>query len=215
MSSRDLRNETSRCEMNYLSHSSLSPSHFIFATPLPMKLAITSILSLLLFLSIHQNVSAQAGTLSGDLQTDLKVFQRDSAIGAYNTPQYDNYFTGLESWLQVNYSIYGFNASIRLDVFNNSNLQDPTQAYTAAGIGYFKLEKEVGKLTIAGGYFYEQFGSGIIYRAYEDRGLGLDYATFGINLKYKITDNWIIKGIAGQQKNDFSRYAPVFKGIDV
>jgi len=180
-----------------------------------MKLALTSVLLLLFFLSFHQNLFAQAGTLSGDLQTDLKVFQRDSAIGAVNTPQYDNFFTGLESWLQVNYSIFGFNASIRLDVFHNSNLQDPNKAYTGAGIGYFKLEKEIGRLTVAGGYFYEQFGSGIIYRSYEDRGLGLDYATFGLDLKYKITDDWIIKGIAGQQKNLFNRYNPVFKGLDV
>lgn len=160
-------------------------------------------------------VFAQPGTLSGDLQSDLRIFQCDSAIGAINTPQYDNYFTGLESWLQVNYSILGFNASVRLDVFNNSNLQDPNKAYTAAGIGYFKLEKEIGKLTVAGGYFYEQFGSGIIYRSYEDRGLGIDYATFGIDLKYKLNDNWIIKGIAGQEKNLFSRFNPVMKGLDL
>jgi len=168
-----------------------------------------------MFISGNQNLFAQAGTLSGDLQTDLKIFQRDSAIGAVNTPQYDNFFTGLESWLQVNYSIFGFNASIRLDVFHNSNLQDPNKAYTGAGIGYFKLEKDIGKLTVAGGYFYEQFGSGIVYRSYEDRGLGLDYATFGLDLKYRITDNWIVKAIAGQEKNLFSRYAPVFKGLNV
>jgi len=116
-----------------------------------MKRTLAATLLFLLFISIHQNARAQAGTLSGDFQGDLQVFQRDSAIGAINTPQYDNYFTGLASWLMVNYSIYGFNASIRFDAFNNSNLQDPTQAYTGAGIGYFKLEKEIGKLTIAGG----------------------------------------------------------------
>ena len=167
------------------------------------------------FIFYLQNSFAQTGTLSGDLQTDLRVFQRDSSIGAINTPQYDNYFTGLESWLQVNYSIYGFNASLRLDVFNNSNLQDPNKAFTGAGIGYWKLEKEIGKLTVAGGFFYEQFGSGIIYRAYEDRGLGIDYATFGLDLKYKLNDNWVIKGIAGQEKNLFSRFNPVMKGLNV
>lgn len=170
-----------------------------------------------IFISLfcYHNLFSQSGTLSGDLQTDLRVFQRDSAIGALNTPQYDNFFTGLESWLQVNYSILGFNASVRLDVFNNSNLQDPNNAFTGAGIGYWKLEKEIGKLTVSGGYFYEQFGSGIIYRAYEDRGLGIDYATFGLNLKYKLTENWIIKGIAGQEKNLFSRYSPVMKGLNL
>jgi hypothetical protein len=68
---------------------------------------------------------------------------------------------------------------------------------------------------VAGGYFYEQYGSGIVFRSYEDRGLGLDYATFGVNLKYKITDDWTVKGLAGQQKNQFDRYSPVFKGLAV
>ena len=54
-----------------------------------------------------------------------------------------------------------------------------------------------------------------MYRSYEDRGLGLDYATFGINLKYQLTDNWTIKAIAGQEKFLFSRFLPVFKGLNV
>jgi hypothetical protein len=157
---------------------------------------------------------SQTGTLSGDLQTNVNVFQRDSAIGAYNTPLYDNYFTGIESWLNVNYSILGFNAGLRVDVYNNSNLIDPNSAFTGAGIGYYYLEKEIGDLTIRGGYFYEQFGSGIIYRSYEDRGLGIDYSTFGLNLKYRLGKNWLLKGIAGQEKNLFSLYKPTLKGLN-
>lgn len=158
---------------------------------------------------------AQQGSLSGDLQTNVNIFQRDSAIGAYNTPLYDNYFTGIESWLTMNYSISGFNAGIRLDGFLNSNLFNPSGAYTGVGIGYYYLEKQVGKLTIHAGHFYDQFGSGIIYRSYEDRGLGIDYATYGVNLKYQLNDRWILKGIAGLEKNLFSFYKPTIKGLNV
>ncbi|MEO6167446.1 MAG: DUF6029 family protein [Chitinophagales bacterium] len=158
---------------------------------------------------------AQPGSLSGDLQTNVNIFQRDSAIGAYNTPLYDNYFTGIESWLNVNYSIAGFNAGIRLDGFLNSNLHDPNGSYTGVGIGYYYLEKQIGKLTVRAGYFYEQFGSGIVYRSYEDRGLGIDYATYGLNLKYALSENWMLKGIAGLEKNLFSFYKPAIKGLNV
>ncbi|MCS6916869.1 MAG: DUF6029 family protein [Chitinophagales bacterium] len=169
---------------------------------------------LLLWLLCLSSSAVAQSSLSGDLQTDLKVFMRDSAIGAINTPQYDYLLSGLDGWLTVNYVTTGFDARLRLDVFNNSNLQDPNQAFTGAGIGYFHLSKQIEKLQVTGGYFYEQFGGGMIYRAYEDRGLGLDYATFGLNLKYKLTENWQVKGIAGQQKNRFSRYAPVIKGLN-
>src|SRR4030095_1192312 len=157
--------------------------------------------ALILFSSFTLTAFCQPGTLSGDLQSNVNVFQRDSSIGAYNTPLYDNYFTGIESWLNVNYSIAGFNAGIRLDAYLNSNLIDPNKAFTGVGVGYYYLEKGIGDLTIRGGYFYEQFGSGIVYRSYEDRGLGLDYATFGVDVKYRLAENWTIKGIAGLQKN--------------
>lgn len=152
--------------------------------------------------------------LSGDVQSELKLFLRDSTIGASNTPQYDYLLSGLDTWFTVNYATSGFDARLRLDVFNNSNLQDPNQAFTGAGIGYFHVSKTIDRLQVTGGYFYDQFGSGIVYRAYEDRGLGLDYATFGVNLKYQLNDNWQLKAIAGQQKSRFSRYAPVLKGIN-
>ncbi|MBA3647196.1 MAG: hypothetical protein H0W62_01370 [Chitinophagales bacterium] len=170
--------------------------------------------TLLFYLILFSAEAFSQGTLSGDLQTNLNIFQRDSSIGAFNTPQYDNYFTGLETWLNVNYNILGFTTGVRLDIYHNSNLIDPNKAYSGAGIGYFYLQKSIGDLTITGGYFYEQFGSGIVYRAYEERGLGIDYATFGLNLRYRINDRWTLKGIAGQEKNLFSRYNPVIKGID-
>lgn len=97
----------------------------------------------------------------------------------------------------------------------NSNLKDPNGAYTAVGIGYYYLEKQVGKLTVHAGHFYDQFGSGIVYRAYEDRGLGIDYATYGLNLKYTLNENWTLKGIAGLEKNLFSFYKPTIKGLNV
>lgn len=139
---------------------------------------------------------------------------RDSSIGAINTPQYDNLLSGLDGWLTFILAAKGFDARLRLDVFHNSNLHDPNQAFTGAGIGYFHLTKQIDRLQVTGGYFYDQFGSGIIYRAYEDRGLGLDYATFGLQLKYQLNDSWQLKAIAGQQKNRFGRYEPVFKGLN-
>ena len=103
---------------------------------------------LVLSLPLSLYTYAQSGTLSGDLQTNVNIFQRDSSIGAYNTPLYDNYFTGIESWLNVNYSIAGFTAGVRVDAYLNSNLIDPNKAYTGVGLGYYYLEKDIGDLTI-------------------------------------------------------------------
>ena len=159
----------------------------------------------------------QSGSFGGDLQLNASLFMRDSVIGAVNTPLYDNLLTGGESWLTLNYQNQndGLSAGVRLDIFNNSNLFDPNGAYSAQGLGNFFIKKEIKKLAITGGYFYDQFGSGIIYRSFEDRGLGLDYATFGVKLEYKFNDQIIAKAFTGREKNLFATFSPVIKGFDV
>ena len=39
-------------------------------------------------------------------------------------------------------------------------------------------------LTVTAGNFYEQFGSGLILRSFEERTLGIDNALDGLRLKY-------------------------------
>jgi hypothetical protein len=70
-------------------------------------------------------------------------------------------------------------------------------------------------MTITAGHIYDQIGSGIIFRAYEDRGLLIDNALFGMHLKYKINKNFTAKGFTGQTKKLFERYNPVIKGGNI
>jgi len=158
--------------------------------------------------------SVGQGQLSGDLMLNSNFYDHDSSIGA-TTTQYLHEMSSTESWLYLNYQISGFSFSARYDLFNNSPLLDPQEAYTRQGIGLYSISKTIDKLTITAGTFYDQFGSGITFRAYEDRLIGLDYAIRGIHLKYNFSDNFFIKGFTGQQKNRFDVYAPVLKGLNV
>jgi hypothetical protein len=160
-------------------------------------------------------MQAQQGNLSGDLMMSVNFFQRDTNIKASGNQLYDNFLSGGEGWLGLRYSGYGFTGTVRFDGFNNSNLQNPTSALTAAGLGMFSLSKEFNNLTITAGHIYDQIGSGIIFRAYEDRGLLIDNALFGLHLKYKVNKNVTVKGFTGQTKNLFERYKPVMKGANI
>ncbi len=171
------------------------------------------LLAFLLVVSIQ--ASSQQGNLSGDLMMNVNFFQRDTNIKASGNPLYDNLLSGGEGWLGLRYSGYGFTGTVRFDGFNNSNLQKPTSALTAAGIGMFSLSKEFNNLTITVGHVYDQIGSGIIFRAYEDRGLLIDNALFGLHLKYILNKNFMIKGFTGQTKNLFERYQPIIKGANI
>ena len=152
------------------------------------------------------------GNFSGDLQLNTSFFMRDSIRGAAGIPHYDNSLRGTNSWLQLNYAGDGLEMGLRLDLFNNSNLHNPAQVYTEGGIGAWYVRKKMKKLTIQGGYIYEQFGSGVAFRAYEDRGLGIDNAVMGISLKYQLNEDWAITGLSGRQKNLFEFYQPIVTG---
>jgi len=152
--------------------------------------------------------------LSGDLMVNSNFYVKDTSIGATNS-QYLREFSSSEAWMFINYSVAGFKFSVRYDLFNNSPLLDPNEVYTDQGLAFYSVNKKVGKLDITAGHFYDQFGSGIIFRAFEDRILGLDYAINGLNLKYDFTDDFRIKAFTGRQKNRFTTHDQVMKGINL
>ncbi len=153
-----------------------------------------------------------SGRISGNLQSNGNFFITDEKIGATGTPQYDNQKFGAESWLALNYSNWGFDMGIRFDLFNNSNLLNPTGSFTDEGIGRWYIHKEIHKFDLSGGYLYDQIGSGIIFRAYEERALMIDNALLGVKVGYTFNDNWKIKAFTGRQKRQFNTYGSVIRG---
>ncbi len=171
---------------------------------------------LAVFMGIPLFMSAQEElSLSGSLETNVNFYIRDPEIGAANTPQYEHQQIGFETWLNIRAQYSGFDFGIRYDVFNNSALLNPQDSYTAQGFGRWFVGKNVGKLSILGGYIYDQFGAGTIFRAYEQRPLLIDNALVGLRLTYELSDNWTIKGIGGQQKNLFDLYSSVLTGFNI
>lgn len=172
-------------------------------------------LTLLLVLSVGMVYYAHAqGQLTGDLMVNTNFYDRDTVIGA-NTSQYQHELSSSEAWLFLNYELNGFNFSTRFDLFHNSPLLDPNEVYTDQGLAFYSVSKSVGKLDITAGHFYDQFGSGILFRAFEDRNLGLDYAVQGLRIKYNFSENTMLKAFTGRQKNRFSLHPQVMKGANI
>lgn len=173
---------------------------------------------ILVFLTIIYSIGFSQnnqGSFSGSLESSGNFFIEDSTIQAAGTPQYDHQLFGAETWLDLKYSNFGFDIGVRFDLFNNSNLLNPQDSYTAQGIGRWYIRKQVNKLGIDAGYIYDQIGSGIIFRAFEQRPLLIDNALVGIKLTYDLTPDWKVKAFTGRQKNLFDLYDSVVKGISV
>lgn len=162
-----------------------------------------------------QEAASDNGRLGGSLQSNANFFLRDPKIGAAGIPQYDHQLFGAESWLNLNYSKSGFDVGLRFDLFNNSNLLNPTGSYSAQGFGNWYIRKKVNQLDIAAGYIYDQIGSGIIFRAFEERPLAIDNALLGVSAAYHLSPNWKIKGFTGKQKQQFDTYGSIVKGAAI
>ncbi|MCB0685340.1 MAG: hypothetical protein KDC53_02410 [Saprospiraceae bacterium] len=166
----------------------------------------------LLLLNV-QLYAQEEGHLSGQLMINGNVFIEDQAIGASNTPQYDHQIFGSEVWLDLNYQLKGFDVGIRMDIFNNSNLLNPRDSYTGQGVGKWYVKKQLDDLSIQVGYIYDQIGSGLIFRSYEERPLLIDNGLIGASLSYALASNLSVKAFGGKQKNLFSTYDSFMKGM--
>ncbi|HLP49294.1 MAG TPA: DUF6029 family protein [Chitinophagales bacterium] len=170
----------------------------------------------ILFLLLFTTASGQWGYFSGSFQNNTNFFIRDEKIGAFNLPHYDNLKVGTDNWLELKYTNDKFElqTGVRIDFFYNSILRVPTSPYTGVGVGNFFIKKKVKDLTITGGYIYDQIGSGIIYRTFEERALGIDNALLGARLEYDVKGKVKLKAFAGAQKLKFTVLKPLVLGFN-
>ena len=75
--------------------------------------------------------------------------------------------------------------------------------FTGTGLGYRYANWKNEDLDVTIGSFYEQYGSGMILRAYEERQLGIDNALDGIKVKYSPFKGIYLKGLIGKQRHQF------------
>ncbi len=154
------------------------------------------------------------GEFSGNFQNTNQFYVNDSIIGT-NTTQYKRELSSADAWLFLSYKLKGFKFNLRYDVFNNSPLFNPSEAYTKSGIGMWSVSKDIDKFNVTVGYFYDQFGTGMVFRAFEDRNLGLDFAINGARVIYTPSENTQIKAFTGLQKFRFDVRPEVIKGINI
>ncbi len=159
---------------------------------------------------------AQEGLqIHGNFSTDGYLYQEDSAIGAVPPPEE----FGLNAWSNIIATYGSFETGIRIENYTPALLGYPAgAAYTGTGIGYRYVKYAQDDLEVTAGSFFEQFGSGLVLRSYEERYLGVDNAMDGVRLKYKPYRGIYLKAFAGEQRlafdNGFTTGTGLVRGID-
>ena len=119
------------------------------------------------------------------------------------------------NYFQFNYNLGKFTAGVQYEAYLPSSLLGYSPIYDGKNnIGTYYLNFRNETLDITGGFFYEQFGSGLILRSWEDRQLGINNALKGVRVNFKPTDYLDLTGVFGQQRNGFEVSEGSIQGVD-
>ncbi len=138
------------------------------------------------------------GVVTGNISVIVQQYNDDDKIGAVAPPEK----IAMNGFSNILYRKGKFNGGIRIESYNPSLLGYPA-GYNGTGIGYFFGTFSTDKLSVTAGTFYEQFGSGMVLRTYEENNLGIDNSIIGIRVKYNAGSGVYLKGVYGKQRFKF------------
>lgn len=161
------------------------------------KLTILFVLSLLSVSAFAEQREGEKtkGRLTGSFETNSIFYVEDAKSGAI-TPQ-DNF--GSNNYLKLDYYHGKFSAGIQGEAYMPVLQGYPTDLTKVALTNYYAQWVD-DSFSVTAGTFYEQFGSGLLFRAYEDRTLGMNNALTGARFTYNYKDIVALKAIWGMPR---------------
>jgi hypothetical protein len=159
---------------------------------------------------LHSQNLLTGGQVNGNFQMDAMFYKMDSTIGTNNIPEK----MLMNSWTNITYRLDDFSAGLRFESYLN-----PIDGYykdlKGNGVPYWYVGYKAGQFDITAGNFYEQFGSGMVLRSYEEHNLGYDNALNGIRIKFAPVKGIMIKGIWGVQRYFWQKSPGIVRGGDI
>lgn len=176
------------------------------------RILLLSLCSLLTFPAVAQDGDSGEKKIivSGSVQSDILVPQKDKAIGA---DEVDNWAL-TNTYADVNVMSCHFDGGARFE-FLEYPLPGYEDKFKGWGVPNIYIKAHYDKWNLTAGSFYEQFGSGFILRTYEERSLGVDNSLFGARLVVNPVSGLSIKALSGKQRRYWSLNDSWVSGADV
>jgi hypothetical protein len=148
--------------------------------------------------------------ISGNFQVDMQSYTKDSLIGASDVDEK----VLSNGFLWLNYTSNNFNAAIRYENYLNPML-GIDKRYQGSGIAFRYAEFTSDIIDVTAGNFYEQFGSGMILRSYQEYALGLDNAMDGLRMRFRPVEGIELKALIGKQRKFWTTGDGIVRGVDL
>ena len=162
--------------------------------------------TLALALTFGFKASAQSflenSQVNGSFQTDAQYYMLDKGIDI--TDLYDKKF-GINGFGKVNYTNGNFSAGIRFEAFL-PEMNGFRSELKGVGLANFFATYDNGFIGMTVGDIYDQFGSGLVFRTYEEWSLGMDNALRGARVVIRPTKGVTLKGLYGRQRFYWAPY---------
>lgn len=158
------------------------------------------------FLLIGQNQEQQEqstlnqfiNNISGSFESNMQWYLNDKETGEFDEDEH----VRANSYLMLDYRfLKNFTVGIQAESYLPTQLLNYDNLFNKElDLAQYYLNFKTNKLDITAGYFYEQFGNGLVFRAWEDRALGVNNSIRGGKFKYKPTSFLEFTALYGQQR---------------
>ena len=148
--------------------------------------------------------------LSGSLQSDILLPEKDKTTGASAD---DGHFL-TNTYLDLKATSRYVEAGARVEYLKHP-LPGFENDIKGWGLPHFYVKGRYKNAELTLGSFYEQFGSGFIFRTYEERSLGIDNSLQGARLSYRPWDGVAVKILTGRQRRYWQHNDSWLTGGDI
>lgn len=167
------------------------------------------LLSLFFFLTLNAQDKKNYGRFFGGFETNAQRY-----LEFENNDDSPEYLRS-NNYLQLNYEINKWTFGLQAESYANQALLNYYPGFKGTDVATYFAKFKTKKFEAIAGYFYEQYGSGMILRAWEDRSLGINTALRGGKIFYRPSKNLKLRAFYGQQRTGFNVSNGKLYGFDI
>ncbi len=149
---------------------------------------------LLLFILLTGQIEAQ--NISGGLFSIVQFYQDDSLTN-FRAPE--GKWRSMH-FLDIKYSSQNWEAGIQMESYLPGALLGYNPELKGHHLSSYYLRFQKNNWDVTAGYFFDQFGSGLLFRTWEDRLLGINNSVAGVRVKYHFDKGPSLTAFAGNPR---------------
>ncbi len=142
--------------------------------------------------------------LSGSIESNAAYYIDDAKVKLESLDALNRFRSN--NYIRLDYRHKKFTTGIQVESYEKNALLNLSPQLNGTNVGTFYINYKNDKLKLDAtiGHFYTQFGSGLVFRTWEDRQLGIANSINGILLNYKPLESIKITTLYDRQRNGFA-----------